>query len=43
MFRSYLVAQQVKAWVAAVAWIQSLAWELPHAVGAAKNNNNKIK
>ena len=22
--------------VAAVAWVQSLAWELPHAMGAAK-------
>ena len=41
---AFLVAQQVKdpalspglGWVAAVAWVQSLAQEHPHAVGVAK-------
>ena len=28
------------AWVAAGAWVQSLAWELPHAMGAAKKEKN---
>ena len=27
--------------VTAMARIQSLSWELPHASGAARNNNNK--
>ena len=27
------------AWVAAVAWLQSLAGEIPHAVGAAKKKH----
>ena len=38
-FGSFLVAQQVKdlVLVVAVAWILPLAWELPHAVGVAKN------
>ena len=26
----------VAAWVTAVLWVQSLAWELPHAVGMVK-------
>ena len=30
------------AQVAAVAWVQSLAWELLHAAGVAKNQNTKI-
>ena len=31
------------AWVAAVAQVQSLAWELPCAVGVALKSNNKKK
>ena len=29
--------------VAAVVWVPSLAWELPHTVGVAKNKNKKAK
>lgn len=29
------------AWVAVVARVRSLAWELLHAAGAAKNKNKK--
>ena len=40
-----IVAQGVKdltavAQLAAVAWIQSLAWECPYATGAAKKKEN---
>ena len=31
------------AQVAAVAWVQSLTWELPHAVGSAKEKINIFK
>ena len=35
------------AWVVAVVWVQSLAWELSHAVGVApqkqKQNNKTFK
>ena len=40
--KSSLVAQQVKdpalslLWLGPLAWIQSLTWELPYAVGVAK-------
>ena len=39
------MAQWVKdlAVVTAVAWVRSLAWELSHALGAAKKNLNKNK
>jgi len=30
------------AQVAAVAWVQSLAWEIPHAVGLAKNKGGSL-
>ena len=29
------------AWVAVVVWVQSLAWELPHDVGANKKEKKK--
>ena len=29
--------------IVAMAWIQSLAWELPHAIGVAVKNNNNNK
>jgi len=31
------------AWFKAVAWVRSLAWELPQAMGEAKKLKNKIK
>ena len=31
------------AWVAAVAWVQSLAQELPHATGSDKKKKKKEK
>ena len=31
------------ALVVAVVWVQSLAWELPHATGAAKKRKKKEK
>ena len=45
LWRSHLVAQRVKdsAWslVTADAWVQSLAQELPHDLGAARKNKQK--
>ena len=29
------------AWVAAMAWVWSLAWELPHAMGVAKKKRKR--
>ena len=31
------------AWAAAAAQVQSLAWELPHATGTAKNKQTKTQ
>ena len=31
------------AWVTAIVWVQSLAWELPHAIGMAKKKKKKKK
>ena len=30
-------------WVAAVAWVQSLAWKLPYAVGTAKKEEEEAE
>ena len=37
-----LVLSTAVLWVAAVVWVQFLAWELPHAMGAAKKKK-KLK
>ena len=33
----WVIVFTVAPWVTAVAEVQSLAWELPHAAGTAKN------
>ena len=37
------IVDAARAWVAAAAWIHSLAWELQEAMGAAKKKKKKKK
>ena len=37
------IVDAARAWVNAAAWIQSLAWELPDAMGAAKEKKKRKK